>query len=597
MQNKPNRGGRLVAAGWVVGLIAMAPQAVTISEVEIRANDVADASTLSFFQLTQDLATPPSLAITQVTVIDTASGSARADMTVVIGGNRVIELGKSDAVVLPKAISVVDGRGKFLLPGLWDMHVHLFNNSAQAGTNNSEYFFPLLVANGIVGVRDMWTDPEDIEVTRQWNRDIETGTLVGPRVTVSSRIVDGEPPTHPNSLVARTADEGRDAVRSLKATGAGFIKVYWSLSRETYFAIADEARKQGIPFEGHVPRVLDAAEASDAGQRTIEHMDGLNRGCTRADDRLLFDSARCESLADRFRRNGTWQVPTTVNFWDPAGVDLDSRRRYAPQQQGAWVRRENSNELSERVDRTMRRIGYFLAGTDISIQRPRIVPGFSLHDELALFIERGHTTAEALQAATVNAAKYLGKLDEFGTIEKNKRADLLLVDADPLADIRNTSRISAVVLNGRLLDRRELDRLLATAEAAAKKITLPSLPTLSLDIKGPRETAFAGMWEADFPGLGQPFAVQLSVQGAQATGTLRAGAQTLQIYEGAVNGNRITFKLNSPDGQREITLTGDLDGDEIEFTRDVLVRPGGAPGGQGFFGARGPRGFTARRTG
>ena len=245
----------------------------------------------------------------------------------------------------------------------------------------------------------------------------------------------------------------------------------------------------------------------------------------------------------------------------------------------------------------MRRVGQFLAGTDISIRRPRIVPGFSLHDELALLVEAGHTAAEAVQAATFNAAKYMGKLSEFGTIEKNKRADLLLVDADPLADIRNTSRISAVVLNGRLFDRSELDRLLATAESAAKKITLPPLPKLAFDIKGPLETAFAGMWEADFPGLGQPFAVQLSVQGAQVTGTLRAGAQTLQIYEGAVNGNTITFKLNSPDGQREIALTGVLNGDEIAFTREVRVRQGGAPGGQGFFGARGPRGFTARRTG
>ena len=135
------------------------------------------------------------------------------------------------------------------------------------------------------------------------------------------------------------------------------------------------------------------------------------------------------------------------------------------------------------------------------------------------------------------------------------------------------------------------------AETAAKKITLSPLRKLAFDIKSPRETAFAGMWEVDFPGLGQPFAVQLFVQGAQVTGTLRAGTQTLQIYEGAVNGNTITFKLNSPDGQREIALTGVLNGDEIAFTREVRVRQDGAPGGQGFFGARGPRGFTARRTG
>ena len=187
----------------------------------------------------------------------------------------------------------------------------------------------------------------------------------------------------------------------------------------------------------------------------------------------------------------------------------------------------------------------------------------------------------------------MGKLDEFGTIEPNKRADLLLVDADPLADIRNTSRISAVVLNGRLLDRRALDRLLATAEAEVRTVTLPTPPALTLAIKSTGESAFAGMWEAEVPDLGQRIAMQLSVQGPQVTGTLRAGGQTVQIFEGDVSGNTIAFKFNSPDAHREIALTGVLKGDEMTFTREVRVRQGGLPGGQGLFGVGGPPRFTS----
>ena len=169
MRLEPIRIRRLTVTSWIAGLAVMVP-------------------------LAQQQAPTASLAITRITVIDTAAGSARADMTVVIGGNHIVELGDSDAVVLQKDVPVVDGRGKFLLPGLWDMHVHLFNNIDPPGTNYSHYMFPLLGANGVVGVRDMWTDPEDIAVARQWNRDIDAGTLVGPRVIVTSRIVDGEPP-------------------------------------------------------------------------------------------------------------------------------------------------------------------------------------------------------------------------------------------------------------------------------------------------------------------------------------------------------------------------------------------------------------------
>ena len=448
--------------------------------------------------LAQAPVTPASIAITHVTVIDTANGSAQGDMTVVIGGNRIIRMGDSGTVTLPRDVPEVDGRGKFLIPGLWDMHVHVFNTDRAGSDNSSEYLFPLLVANGVVGIRDMWSDPEDIQLAGRWNTEIEAGRLLGPRVMVSSRIVDGEPPSLPFSLVVRNAEEAREAVRELKAAGAGFIKVDSNLSRDAYFAIADESRRQGIPFEGHVPSTATPAEASDAGQRTIEHLTGIPAACANRQVGLSYDATRCAALADRFRRNGTWLVPTGVVFWRPAGVDANARRRYAPPQGAGGLDRQPptfDQVAAPGFRQALRQAGRFLAGTDLSIRRPWLLPGYSLHDELALFVEQGHTAVEALQAATLNAATYRAALDDSGTVEPEKRADLVLLDADPLADIRNTTKINAVILNGRLLDRAKLDQLLAEGEGAASRQRLPpSVPMVTFVITATENvaTAFAG---------------------------------------------------------------------------------------------------------
>jgi imidazolonepropionase-like amidohydrolase len=554
---------------------------------------------LPAFLLTQAPVTPASLAITHVTVIDTAKGSAQGDMTVVIGGNRIISMGGSRTVKLPRKVSVIDGRGKFLIPGLWDMHVHVFNNSgsvARAGTDNSAYFFPLLVANGVVGVRNMWSDSEDIELARRWNTEIEAGRLLGPQMIVSSQIVDGEPPVWPNARVVRNADEAREAVRALKASGAAFIKVYWNLSRDAFFAIADESKQQRIPFEGHVPFAVTAAEASDAGQRTIEHMTGIWGACQNTEGGLAYDPDRCRALADRFRRNGTWLVPTSVGFWRPAGVDPNARRRYARPQAAGVVDRQRPtlDQLPAPFWQAMRQAGRFLAGTDIAGDRPEL-PGFSLHDELALFVEHGHTAVEALQAATLNVANYRGALDDSGTVEPGKRADLVLLDADPLADIRNTSKINAVILNGRPLDRMKLDQLLAQGESAAsKQKPLPSAPmvTFVITAAGTTATVFAGTWETDVPGQAS---LDLTADGTKLTGTVKGSAQTSQIFDGRIDGNTMTFKVKSPDGDRTITFTGTVTGNEIAFTRDVEVVAGGRPGGLGLFGAGGAPRFSARR--
>ena len=276
-----------------------------------------------------------SLVIEHVAVIAANGSPMLRDATIVIRDGRIAEIGGPGAASSPSNAQRVDATGKFVIPGLWDMHVHLFNNFLDDGSNNHAYFFPLMVANGIVGVRDMWTDAEDIAVARRWNEETESGRMVGPRVLVSSRVVDGDPPNGPHSLVVHNEVEGRQAVRTLKAAGSGFIKVYWFLNRESFFAIADESKKQGIAFAGHVPFAVSAAEASDSGQRTIEHMTGILEACSAKEDEWLkidrkssnpgrgaemlrtYDDARCERLAHRFVKNGTWLVPTSINFIDP----------------------------------------------------------------------------------------------------------------------------------------------------------------------------------------------------------------------------------------------------------------------------------------
>ena len=437
------------------------------------------------------------LVIEHVTVITGNGSPAIVDATLFVRDGRLVQVAASEKFVPPPNSQRVDGTGKFAIPGLWDMHVHLFNNFSADGSDNHAYFFPLFVANGIVGVRDMWSDPDDIVVARRWNEETTSGRMIGPRVMVSSRVVDGDPPNGPNSLIVHDEGEARNAVRVLKASGAGFIKVYWFLSRDAYFAIADEAKVQSIEFSGHVPMVVRAAEAADAGQRTIEHNDGILPGCSAKEAEWLtrdrnsavpgsgalmlqaYDDARCEELGRRFVRNGTWLVPTAVNFNDPPDVELDSRRRYVlPDEMERWTSAMNSRKASRespaplavlRRERTrqmmqaMRRAGVrFMAGTDLSsrtvdgFRRPFHIPGVGLHDELALFVNSGFTPAEALQTATVNAAQYAGALQEFGTIEAGKRADIVLLDANPLEDIRNTRKIHAVIVGGRFFSRTEL---------------------------------------------------------------------------------------------------------------------------------------------
>jgi hypothetical protein len=444
------------------------------------------------------------LVFTHVTVIDATGAPAQPDMNVVISGDRITSIGKSGKIRIPQSAQVVDTAGKYMIPGLWDMHVHLLRHTGEP-LNEREYFFPLMIANGVTSVRDMWTKLDQVEQIRLWRKlAIESPGSV-PRIAAIGTLLDGEPPNHPGSDVITTADEARGMVDKLKAGGVDFVKVYWRLPREAYFAIVDESRKQGIPFAGHVPIAVSAWEASDAGQRSIEHLDSIALACSSQEKELrnvkdwnpkyqkqmleTFDEAKCAQLFSRFKRNGTWQTPTLVEIrrrtWQRMGRSLGNEDRlkyippadrerwtkigseFAPRSAEQKENPRNNWELSLRLVGELYRAGVqIMAGTDVG--NAYVYPGFGLHDELALLVEAGMPPMYALQAATRNPAKYLGVLDSIGTVEQGKLADLVLLEANPLENIANTQRIAAVVMNGKLLSRESLDKILAAAQAPAK---------------------------------------------------------------------------------------------------------------------------------
>jgi len=416
-----------------------------------------------------------------------------------------VTVGARANVVVPAGTRVVDGRGKYLMPGLWDMHGHLFQHSSRPGTDEHALQFPLYIANGVTGVRDMWTNLEDLTRVRHWNADRATGALLAPRILPTGPMFDGEGGILNNVLVVTSATDARHAVDSVVDGGARAIKIHDALSREAFLAIAARAKERGVPLIGHVPASVTVREAVSAGQHSIEHLNGIADGCASAKaegeaarirgDRAQrasagkvqqlivdgYDEHRCLDLMRELARRGVWQVPTLIAAqrrlilpdsivttradlrYVSAADREDWRKQLEVQRQRQSPTIERSRRLVFAQDMrevlAMNRAGVpLLAGTDIT--NPWQVPGFSLHEELALLVEAGLTPAEALRAATVSAARYANMTDSLGTVARGKLADLVLLDANPLLDIGNAARIRAVVLNGRFLGRLTLDSLL-----------------------------------------------------------------------------------------------------------------------------------------
>ena len=459
-------------------------------------------------------AKPVSLALTHVTVIDTAGGPNQPDMTVVIQGSRIVQVAKSNEIRVPKNAKTVNATGKFLIPGLWDMHVHWYEKN----------YLPLFIANGVTGTRQMYGVP----MFQQWRKQIEAGELLGPHILIPSPIMDGPKPVWPGSIAVANASEGQQAVTQVKQAGADFVKVYSRLPRDAYFAIADESKKQGIPFEGHVPDSVTLEEASDAGQMTVEHLTGVLAACSTHEEELLmsaqestaainsgqsstpgfsgpefrtretlaletYSPQKADAVFGKLKKNHTWQCPTltvlrSMAYSEDPSYSNDPRLKYIPHDiVSSWNPKadqflKNKTDEDWAISRklfskdlelvgAMERAGVdILAGTDTL--NPYCLPGFSLHDELGLLVQAGLTPQQALQAATLSPARFMGRENDLGTVAAGKIADLVLLDANPIEDIGNTRKISAVVFGGKFFPRTSLDEMLTKIEVLASRLSI-----------------------------------------------------------------------------------------------------------------------------
>ena len=423
-------------------------------------------------------------------VVDVATGQIQSDRTVVIVGKRITRVSPSSRAT-PKTGRVVDATGQYLIPGLWDMHTHVyFDGTANAGT---DLILPLLLANGVTGIRDMGSELEAVLHARA---AVAAHQLPGPRMVVCGPMLDGPKSPYKASIAITTAEDGRQAVDKLKAAGVDFIKVQSGVPRAAYFAIAAEAKAVGLPLEGHVPDAIRATEAVTAGQRTFEHLIGIFEASSAAEEAYVaggekspgrflatYDPAReAAAIGLLTAHPEVWQCPTL--FWergqwlvDAIAWQQDSALVYAgrswveqrwPKAQKNIARTMDTEPLPVReqfVAHELALVGKlhaagvgFLAGTDTPAGVD-LVPGVSLHLELQRFVAAGFTPLQALQTATLNPARFYGRLQDFGAVRAGQLADLVLLSANPLVDIANTRRIVAVIADGQYLSRPDLDQL------------------------------------------------------------------------------------------------------------------------------------------
>jgi imidazolonepropionase-like amidohydrolase len=456
-----------------------------------------------------------------VTIIDGTGAAPAPDRSVAIRDGQITAIGLSGSIAPGDSTVRVDGRGKFLIPGLWDMHAHAMTLE--------EHSFPLFLANGVTSIRDMGGNLETSVRVRDAAR---SGRALGPEVLIAGPVLDS--PFLVKAVEGTVYAGGRAAVPdsatavfwvdSLSRVPVDQIKVHSMTPRAAYFAILARAKQLGIPVGGHLPDSVSPREAIEAGQRTIEHdwklpfamssraeeisrwelhamQQAMDKPTRRgfgpvvmlrvaADSAALasYDSTRAAEFAAWVRDREVWFDPTLAVIqavFDVPGASDTTELRYMPRSAMLDERLEppNPNPTPAQIEAIQRRYkaslrpvealikggAKFVTGTDIPVAP--LVPGFSVHHELAALVGAGLTPMQAIQAGTRNSAQAAGRGAQVGTIEAGKRADLILLDADPTKDIANTRRIRAVVTNGRVLDRTKLDSLLAEAEAFAKRDT------------------------------------------------------------------------------------------------------------------------------
>lgn len=454
------------------------------------------------------------LAIANVAVVEVESGVIRPNQTIILDGEYILTIEPSEKTDTHTELTLIDGTGKFAIPGLWDMHVHLVNDEPPVDWDFDEQenqlltYEPAWVAFGVTGLREMSGGEWSLKMRDR----VDSGEIDGPHLVIGSPILDGPYPIFPGSGVMAIAnpEEASVAVENLHEAGYDFLKTYDFLSPESYQAIHETAKRLGMEVAGELPLSVSAWDAAALGQRSIEHMTGIEIACSSEEEALRanysagvaaiatnpelhnqvslwnrsewepvasFDAERCQRLYRHLVEQNVWVTPTLIIQLrisypeNPQVTDnpyLKYITKYVADVQGLIAEFDPERRLRPTYDHRfgavddMQAAGVgILAGTDEQ-------GGFWLHDELRIFVDAGLTPLEALQTATINPAKYLGREDELGSVSPGKFADIVLLNANPLHNISNTLEIDTVILKGRIYDRHTLDRMLLQVEADAR---------------------------------------------------------------------------------------------------------------------------------
>jgi hypothetical protein len=439
--------------------------------------------------------------IRHINVVDVVTGQIKADQLVSIHNGKIASIATDNNKAVKSASTLIDGTNKYLIPGLWDMHSH-------TGMNNmafkKDYVIPLMLANGVTGMRIMLGTTYDLQL-----RDsINNGLLIGPRMVVGTPLLEGPGFIFPwGSLVISDTTRVPIVVDSLRQKGYDFMKVYSFLRSDIFFALARYCNQNKIPFAGHVPVGVTAEEASNAGQRSFEHLFGLLKSYNNDDKTFsaqlereadtangtmvhleildkseyatfAFDSIKAKQVIAVLKKNKTAVVPTIaairgVSYNQDSLKSLPEMVYADPDHLKGWETRYVTfpqNAVSNALQNLsfLNRQGVMiLAGTDN--ENPYTIHGFTLHEELEWYQQAGLSPLQALQSATLNPAIFLNRLNEMGTVDKNKLADLVILNANPLTDIRNTRNIFAVIMNGNVIDSTQIDGMLRKVREKASE--------------------------------------------------------------------------------------------------------------------------------
>lgn len=415
----------------------------------------------------------PTIAFTSVNVVPMDSNRVLENQTVLVSKGRITAVGPADKTQVPSGATRVDGKGKYLMPGLAEMHGHVPSprDSRKTGPEDSRQFTEdvlfLYVAAGVTTVRGMQGSPGQLELRESVNR----GDLIGPNLYLAGPAFSGNSVKSPDEAIARVHEQ--------KKAGWDLLKVLPGLSRETYDAMARTAKEADIPFAGHVPAAVGVPHALESGQRTIDHLDGyaehLGGETKPADEKGIQD------LVERTKKAGTWMVPTLVVWETLRGpVTLDSRKampglQYLPQDIVAGWTKSVENRLKSPkydadaarayIDNRMRIMtALYKAGVGILLgsDAPQQfnTPGFSIYPEMKRMADAGMTTFDVIKSGSASVGQFYKDKDDFGTIAVGQRADLILVDANPLQNLGNTEKRSGVMVRGRWLPEAEIQKRL-----------------------------------------------------------------------------------------------------------------------------------------